>query len=175
MTVRQNMRIGFAIAGVFLAAFVILSSPSHSREKEESQDVTVIDGDTLNLEGKPISLYGIDCPEVEQDCSQNGHTWQCGLSAKLHLDKILTLNRGQLHCKPWGEAGGKANDEPFVCEVGHEDVADAQLRGGYCVATPGAFPDYIEAERLAKEAGIGIWRGGLSRPWDRRKGNGAST
>jgi endonuclease YncB( thermonuclease family) len=172
MTARQKTLLGLILASLSLAAFAILASPSHSGEESDRQHVTVIDGDTLKVNGRLVHLYGIDCPELGQDCVHNGHKWHCGLSAMLHLDKIITLNRGRLDCTPWGKEEGNAakGEKSFVCRVGQEDLADTLLRDGYCVTVAGAFPDYGEAERSAKEAHFGIWGSKFVPPSEWRQG-----
>jgi len=173
MTAQRKTLLGLIFVSLFLAAFAIFGSSSKSVEKKsDPQQVTVLDGDTLKVDGNLVRLYGIDCPELGQNCVQDGHKWRCGLSAMLHLQKIIILNRGYLDCTPWGKKEGNAveGDKNYVCKVGHEDLADTLLRGGYCVTVPGAFPDYGEAERAAKQARLGIWGSDFVLPSEWRRG-----
>ncbi len=39
---------------------------------------SVIDGDTIEIHGRRIRLYGIDAPESGQSCEANGGTYRCG-------------------------------------------------------------------------------------------------
>jgi hypothetical protein len=43
-----------------------------------AQPVLVIDGDTLDLAGERIRLWGIDAPEGSQIFQRDGRDWQCG-------------------------------------------------------------------------------------------------
>ena len=57
-----------------------------------------------------------------------------------------------------------------VCEVGDEDLAMLMLHSGNGLALPGAFPDYLDAERQARDARLGIWQTDFVAPWDWRAG-----
>jgi endonuclease YncB( thermonuclease family) len=135
----------------------------------------VIDGDTLQLDGDVVQLYGIDAPELGQLCESNGRLWHCGMEAALALSKLVTLNRSSLRCSPWSKAGTDVPapapaSAPQVCEVGGEDLAVLMLSTGNSLALPGAFPDYVEAEQQARDAGLGIWHSDFVVPWEWRAG-----
>ncbi len=42
---------------------------------------SVIDGDTIEIQGQRIRLHGIDAPESRQLCRLDGKPWQCGKDA----------------------------------------------------------------------------------------------
>src|SRR4029453_9677723 len=46
---------------------------------------SVIDGDTIEIHGQRIRLFGIDAPESRQTCEANGQTYRCGQQAALSL------------------------------------------------------------------------------------------
>jgi endonuclease YncB( thermonuclease family) len=136
---------------------------------------TVIDGDTLQVDGDVIQLYGIDAPELGQLCESNGSLWRCGMEAAFALRKLVILNEASLHCSPWRKDGEGVRDPPpattlGVCEVGDEDLAEVMLHNGHSLALPGAFPDYVEAEQQARDAGLGIWHSDFVVPWEWRAG-----
>jgi endonuclease YncB( thermonuclease family) len=140
-----------------------------------AERLRVIDGDTLQVEGTVVQLYGIDAPELGQLCESNGRLWRCGVEAALALGKVVTLNKSSLHCSPWGKEGVGAPDPPpatilEVCEAGSEDLAVLMLHNGHALALPGAFPDYAAAEQQARDAGLGIWHSDFVAPWDWRPG-----
>src|SRR5215203_2769290 len=48
---------------------------------------SVIDGDTIEIRGRRIRLFGIDAPEASQTCTtQAGEPYRCGQKAALVLD-----------------------------------------------------------------------------------------
>ncbi len=46
---------------------------------------TVVDGDTLDIQGKRIRLHGIDAPESRQTCQTETQTYRCGRDATTAL------------------------------------------------------------------------------------------
>jgi endonuclease YncB( thermonuclease family) len=143
--------------------------------QSSGEHLQVIDGDTLQVGGDVVQLYGIDAPELGQLCDSNGRLWHCGREAALALNKLLTLNRSSLHCTPWSRQDSGAPDAapariPEICEVGNEDVAVFMLHTGNSLALPGAFPDYVDAERQARDAALGIWHSDFVVPWEWRAG-----
>ena len=54
----------------------------------KSQDVKIIDGDTIRINGEKIRFSGIDAPELKQTCSIDGIKNLCGIIAKkILIDK----------------------------------------------------------------------------------------
>ena len=169
-----------AIVALLIAGYA--AAPS-SQESGSGQAVRVIDGDTLELDGEIIQLYGIDAPELGQLCDDDGKPWPCGVEAALALRKLVTVSGQELHCSPWqGGPPQRTADGALieVCQVGEEDLAQVMLHNGYGVAMPHSFPDYPEAEKDAKEGSLGIWHSHFLLPWvwratedDARKPKGA--
>jgi endonuclease YncB( thermonuclease family) len=140
----------------------------------EPQQVHVIDGDTLEIDGELIQLYGIDAPELGQLCERKGKLWPCGLEAALALNKLVSLGGQPVRCAPWEQADQSQADSGLaqVCELGDRNLALTMLRGGYSVALPDSFPDYGEAEREARSANLGLWQGEFVLPWEWRASTG---
>ena len=49
--------------------------------------VRIIDGDTLEVGGKRVRLFGIDAPEAKQTCTVDGKEWRCGEEATFVMDR----------------------------------------------------------------------------------------
>lgn len=125
-----------------------------------------IDGDTIELDGKVVQLYGIDAPELGQLCLDHGAWHPCGLAAAHELNKQLRLSRRNIECQP-ADASGASEQ---VCFAGNVDVGEALLEAGYVVASAAANPDYRELEQKARGAGLGLWQTQFVRPSAWRQG-----
>ena len=56
-----------------------LGLPAAASEAEVRGTIAVIDGDTIDVGGQRIRLFGIDAPEQDQTCqTRQGVTWACG-------------------------------------------------------------------------------------------------
>jgi endonuclease YncB( thermonuclease family) len=54
-----------------------------------AQPPYVVDGDTFDLAGERIRLWGIDAPEDDQLCQRNGRPWRCGDDATAALEALV--------------------------------------------------------------------------------------
>lgn len=151
--------IGFLILGFVLSSQPVVAS-------DGSLDVTVVDGDTLEVGGKTIRLYGIDAPELGQFCLNGTKRYRCGFEAALMLKKLVAGR--SVDCQP---TPVDADDNGQICSVGLDDLALAILRHGYAVAQPSAIPIYRKVEGEAKQSRFGIWRGEFILPSDWRAGH----
>lgn len=126
---------------------------------------TVIDGDTIDIRGDRIRLFGIDTPESAQLCSMHGEPYRCGQRAALALaDK---LGQKTVHCSE--KDVDRYGRTVAVCFVGGEDINRWLTFEGWALAYRKYSLDYVGAEDAAREAGRGLWRGDFEPPWGWRK------
>lgn len=123
-----------------------------------------IDGDTLELGGQRIRLFGIDAVEVTQNCERGGEVWACGRDASLALKAIIEGHSIQCERKDIDRYGRIV----AICRRGGRDIAQSMVQMGLAVALPEFSQDYVEDERQAKTRGVGIWAGTFERPKDFR-------
>jgi len=127
----------------------------------------VIDGDSIEINGKEIRLKGIDSLEYDQSCKENetGEVWLCGEEGTKHL-KELVLNK-KLKCIL--NEKDKYNRWLAYCYDGHVFINEDMVANGYAVANSYFDKSFVKAEQIAKERKIGIWSSDFTKPWEWRK------
>ncbi|MCR9072559.1 MAG: thermonuclease family protein [Alphaproteobacteria bacterium] len=127
---------------------------------------SVIDGDTLDIQGRRIRLHGIDAPESGQFCEKEGKQYRCGQQAALALsDKIgqATVRCEQLDIDRYKRIVA-------VCRLGNIELNAWMVRQGWAIAYRRYSRDYIDDEGTAQVAKAGIWAGRFIEPSRWRRG-----
>ena len=132
-----------------------------------SQDLRVVDGDTIHLNGEKIRFTGIDTPELKQTCINQGIIDPCGVTAKeILIDKI---SDNKVKCI----SEGKDRYKRILaeCFVNNESLSSYLVRSGYAFAYRKYSRKFISDEDYAKANKIGMWSMKFDYPWDYRKYN----
>jgi endonuclease YncB( thermonuclease family) len=162
---------GFLVLAVLIiGASAFALRPWHDTSAARSvvgAHVRVIDGDSLHLDGERIRLTGIDAPELRQRCrDESGREWTCGRAAKARLASLVSS--GTVACAARGQ--DRYGRTLAVCSAGDvADVGEVLVREGYAVDYGGFSSGYPAAEREARDARRGLWRGTFERPQDWRR------
>ena len=129
-----------------------------------SQDLTgkpkVIDGNTLEIAGQPIRLFGIRAPGGEETCGVPA--WRCGENAGFALARIIGSN--------WVVCVERRRDADMVVSVCHAaglagpDINARMIAEGWARAAVDAPPAYRALESRARTGAKGIW-GGPTDKW----------
>lgn len=120
----------------------------------------VIDGDTLELAGERVRLFGIDAPEAGQRCTgADGRPWDCGAFATTRL-RALAAN--DLHCV--GAGRDRYRRLVATCHAGGRDIAAVLVAEGAAFAYRRYSQSYVAAETRAESARRGLWAGRATRP-----------
>ncbi|MEX2644358.1 MAG: thermonuclease family protein [Acetobacterales bacterium] len=129
--------------------------------------VRVIDGDTLEIDGRAVQLFGIDTPELSQSCLHDGEAWPCGLDAAYSLHKVITLADRRPACE-------RQEGDATACFADERNLSFILLDQGYAMALDDAPREYQEKERQARFGNLGIWRGSFEPPaeWRRKHDDG---
>ena len=146
----------------FLTILFVISA--HDATAEIVGTASVIDGDTIEVRGQRIRLFGIDAPESSQLCSVNDKTFRCGQQAALALaDKI-----GERTVSCTEKDIDRYQRVVAVCYLGSEDLNGWLVEEGWAIAFRKYSLDYVSDENEARKAKRGIWRGDFETPWEWR-------
>ena len=130
--------------------------------------VSIVDGDTLDMHGQRIRLWGIDSPESGQTCRLEGEPVRCGTTASNALDQFIAGRT--LQCEP--VAKDRYNRTVARCEVGGVSVNAWLVVNGYAVEYPqyskGAYTAYQDQAKAQRR---GVWATQFDMPWDWRHRN----
>ena len=149
------------VISVFLLIFFLIFN------QVKSQDLRVVDGDTIHLNGEKIRFTGIDTPELKQTCIKEGVINPCGVIAKEIL--VKKINDNKVECI----SEGKDQYKRILaeCFVNDESLSSYLVRSGYAFAYRKYSKKFILDEEYAKTNKIGMWSMKFDYPWDYRKYN----
>jgi endonuclease YncB( thermonuclease family) len=145
---------------------LVLSIASGAVAQERITGVaSVIDGDTIEIHGQRIRLFGIDAPEGGQLCVRpNGERWRCAQQSSLALaDRI---GRATVRCEP--RDIDRYRRVVAVCFKGAKDLNRWMVANGWAVAYRRYSVDYVADEDTARRKRINMWSGDFEMPWDWR-------
>jgi endonuclease YncB( thermonuclease family) len=126
---------------------------------------TVIDGDTIEINGQRIGLFGIDAPELQQTCVADGETYQCGQQAALALAERV----GQQTVACEERETDRDGRIIAVCRFDGADLGAWMVSQGWALAYALYSRDYIDQEDAARIAWLGVWQGVFTPPWAWRR------
>ena len=133
----------------------------------KSQELKVVDGDTIHLNGKKIRFTGIDTPELKQTCLKEGIQNPCGVTAK----QILIGKIGNNNVKCISEGKDQYKRILAECFVNNESLSSYLVRSGYAFAYRKYSKNFIPDEDYARINKLGMWSMEFDYPWDYRKNN----
>jgi len=143
-------------------------TPSEQTGPTISGRARIIDGDSLEVAGARIRLFGIDAPEAHQQCRDaRGLNYPCGRAATRAL---AALTGARVTCTL--VTHDRYERDVATCMANGRDLGDAMVRAGHAVDyARHSGGRYAEAEREARAAKRGIWAGTFEEPeaWRRRE------
>ena len=130
-----------------------------------ADNLKVIDGDTIVLNGEKIRFSGIDTPELRQTCMKGDQKVFCGMFAKMLLVKKI----GNETPKCISEGKDAYKRTLAECFINGESLSAFLVRSGYAFAYRKYSKKFIEDEEFAKENKFGMWSMEFEYPWNFRK------
>jgi len=124
---------------------------------------SVIDGDTLEIHGSRIRLWGVDAPESTQLCrGADSERYRCGAKAANDLDGFIASK--PVSCIPINlDRYGRT---VATCSVGGVDLGEWLVQNGLALDWPKySRGKYQASQHAAEQAGQGMWTGSYVEPW----------
>jgi endonuclease YncB( thermonuclease family) len=145
-----------------LAALILVPASAAAADNLAGQ-ASVIDGDTVEIHGTRIRLWGIDAPESSQLCrGEDSLQYRCGAKAANDLDAFIA--RRPVSCIPISL--DQYRRTVATCSVGGVELGEWLVSNGLALDWPqyskGKF-DTIQRE--AEHVGRGMWAGSYVEPW----------
>jgi endonuclease YncB( thermonuclease family) len=142
---------------------VILLLSSGACANDLVGQASVVDGDTLEVHGTRIRLWGVDAPESSQLCrGADSNLYHCGAKAANDLDSFIA--RRPVKCTPVAE--DQYGRTVATCSVGGADIGEWLVRNGLALDWPQySKGKYASAQREADHSGREMWAGSYVEPW----------
>ena len=130
-----------------------------------ANNLRIVDGDTIILNGEKIRFLGIDAPELKQTCLKVNEEVGCGMFVKMLLVKKIGNNIP----KCIGKKKDFYKRTLAECFVNGESLSKFLVRSGYAFAYRKYSKKFIKDEDFAKANKLGMWSMTFQYPWDFRK------
>ncbi len=139
-----------------------------------SDNIKIIDGDTILLDNKKIRFSGIDAPETkfkgkQQFCLKNKTKINCGKISKNFLTEKIINKKLKCLIEPQKDYFGRYLGE---CFINNESVSAYMVRNGLAFDYPKySKKKYSKDQIYAKNNKLGLWSMEFVYPWIWRKNN----
>lgn len=152
--------------GVALGILVSACAPAASHTTDMIGRVSVVDGDTLEMRGERIRLWGIDAFESSQLCDRPSGKYRCGQVGANALDAWLA---GQVvTCKPVGRPD-RYGRTVARCSLEDQDLGAWLVENGHALDYARYSQGrYVREQSRAQSTRRGAWAGEFEAPWDWR-------
>ena len=129
-----------------------------------ADNLKIVDGDTIVLNGEKIRFSGIDTPELKQTCMKGEQKVFCGMYAKMLL--IKKIGNETPKCISEGKDAYKRT--LAECFINGESLSKFLVRSGYAFAYRKYSIKFVKDEEFAKANKLGMWAMTFQYPWDFR-------
>ena len=130
-----------------------------------ADNLKIVDGDTIVLNGEKIRFSGIDTPELKQTCIDEDKEVFCGVLAKMLL--VKKIGNETPECISEGKDVYKRT--LAECFINGESLSSFLVRSGYAFAYRKYSKKFVEDEEFARTNKLGLWSMKFQYPWNFRK------
>ena len=131
----------------FLAIAALLCWPVWGSAADLTGRASVIDGDTIEIHGQRIRLFGVDAPESRQTCTIGGRSYHCGRDAAAVLSAFIGAR--PVACEKRGI--DRYGLMVARCRVDGEDIGAWMVSQGWALAY-GRYSHTYDDDELAARA-----------------------
>ncbi len=128
---------------------------------------TIIDGDSIELEHMQIRLFGIDAPEIDQECRKGKTFYACGSQSRKHLRKLIGSSLVECH----EEEVDRYDRAVAECYVKGKNLSSEMVRAGWAVSYINYASPFLKEETEAQKHKRGLWQGDFQEPSEYRSDN----
>jgi endonuclease YncB( thermonuclease family) len=158
---RVSLRDDFLSIAIVLGAFFAFPIPSMAASNSLHGRATVIDGDTLDVQGARVRLAMVDAPESRQTCSDaDGRSYRCGQRAAFALADWL--GSSPIRCQV--DSRDRYRRLIAHCFKGEASVNAWLVANGHAIAYRRYGTRYVPEEVEARRSRRGIWQGAFQEP-----------
>ena len=145
-------------------AWALLFFASTASAATISGPAEVIDGDTLEIDGERIRLFGIDAPETAQLCYKGAEAWACGQASADELRGMIGTSELTCTVNEVDQYGRLV----AVCIIAGMDLNGLMVAEGWAVAFRRYSDTYVADEVRARAASRGMWNSTFVSPEEHR-------
>ena len=145
-----------------VACILLMISLLPAKAADLMGQVSVVDGDTLDIHDERIRLWGIDAPESTQACLDRSRMpYRCGALA---ANTLYTFTKGKtVRCMPID--GDRYGRIVARCAAGKSDLGQMLVSRGLAVEEPQySHGRYTADQSAAQRASRGLWAGRFVEP-----------
>lgn len=159
---RKLSKIYTLYAIIFFSIITFFSSFASATQTEifaSSNNVKVVDGDSLEINNKRIRLMGIDAPEYMQTCKDNNNKlYKCGHQSTTFLKNLIKDK--SIKCL----IHKKDQYDRFLCTcyIDDLDINKEMIKKGQAITY--LETNYHQEQLFAKQNKLGIWSGDFIHP-----------
>ena len=152
------LKIYLSVLGLFL--FIAVQSAA---AELSGNAVTIPESGVIELQGKELSLNGVQIISQNTTCKDSKGQWNCGKSAWEALK--IKLDSGPVHCTLISDLQNtERNPEQANCLLKKENLSIWLVSRGWALTNKEPDEFLSSQENLASENNAGIWRGGFIPP-----------